>query len=830
MKSYHCKTKRIVIALMLVSLPALMFAYSVRGRFVESVSGEACIATHYNIYAAKDTVKPLLSGSSDMEGGFSQTLPEAGRYILKADYPGFRNISVIFNLTESKPDMDLGIVKFEDEGKKLDEVVVVARKDLIQSDGTKLTYDVEQDPSAAGNTVMEMLRRVPMVTVDGEDNIKVKGQSNFKIYINGKPDPMLSGDPKAVLKAMPASSIKKIEVITDPGAKYEAEGTAGILNIITVQKQSLEGYNGSVRGSFGSGYYSGSLYARTKVRNVTSAVRLNGYNGSILQSHGRSSYEREDFGDAIDHFYRSKSESLNKSTYWQGGLDVSWEPDTLNLFTVSASYSRRGGHSMENIFYSMSSAEEDLQWSYRNDSRYNYSRTGISVNTSYQHTFPNNKLHTLTMTYQFDYGRTPTKRERRSFDYFNFPGNEEPFRTNTANNYYGTHTFQVDYVLPLFGDKHTFETGAKGVIRPNRESRWTASSANGNDYNDDSALRLTQHNDVYALYVSYSAKFGKFSGRAGLRYEHTRMGIDYKKLFNTGDYKDFTQRLNDWVPNASLTYKLTDNSSLLASYAMRIWRPSVGQLNPFVNDLTYGELSYGNPDLKSEKSHRFELKYSNYGGKLGGEFSVSYLQSDNEIYTYRFLQDGILNTTYANIGHYKSVDMGAWLEYAITPVMNISSWMGAYYQHIEAQSLDNTKSRGWQAVLNLNYSYTMPWRLRLDAWGGFWTPWKSLQSKGDDTGYYYGLSISRTFLKDNKLRVAVNAGDFLEGRRHYRNTTTTPTFRSKNNSDYSCWSLGISVSYNFGSLRSDVKRTRANVSNDDISNGSSGGNGGSKGN
>lgn len=135
-----------------------------------------------------------------------------------------------------------------DSVKELDEVVVMARRELIKSDGAKLTYDVEHDPSAGTNTVMEMLRKVPMVSVDGEDNIKVKGQSNFKIYVNGKPDPMLSGDPKAVLKAMPASSIKRIEVITDPGAKYEAEGTGGILNIITTTKQSLEGYNGNVRG------------------------------------------------------------------------------------------------------------------------------------------------------------------------------------------------------------------------------------------------------------------------------------------------------------------------------------------------------------------------------------------------------------------------------------------------------------------------------------------------------------------------------------------------------------------------------------------------------
>lgn len=814
-------------AFFLLVMPAVAQAFTVKGRFVESATGIPCEAVQYSIFFACDTVKSVISSSSDLQGVFSLNLTDAGKYILKASYPRMLSVSVPFELSDAVPTVDLGDISFNAGDKQLEEVVVVARRELIRSDGAKLTYDVERDPTSGNSSVMEMLRKVPMVSVDGEDNIKVQGQSNFKIYVNGKPDPMLSGDPKAVLKAMPASSIKKIEVITDPGAKYEAEGTVGILNIITTSKQSLEGYSGNVRSGFNTGNYGGSVYLLTKVRNVTVAARLNGYNGSILRNHSRSCVERENLNDDINHFYRTYGKTVNKFTYWQGGFDISWEPDTLNLFTFSANYAKQtsNGHTEQSV--TMSSIDDVLQWSYNRDFTTRYNRIGVSANASYQHTFSNSKQHTLTVTYQFDYGRTPSDNDQRTGGYVNFPSSYEPFRLHNTHNYYGIHTMQIDYVLPLFGEKHTFETGAKAVIRPNRESEWVSSSTDGVNYTTDSFIRLTQNNDVYAGYISYNARFGKFSSRAGLRYEYTRLGIDYHRLVNTNDYNDFERYLGDWVPNASLTYNLTNGSNVRAAYSMRIWRPSVNQLNPFVNDLTFGEISYGNPELKSQKYHKVELKYSNYGGKLGGEFSVGYSQSNNSIETYSFMQDDLLHDTYANIGHERIFNLGMYGEYGIITGMSFSAWVGSYYTHYEAKSLDNAKKHGWRTNVNLNFSYTMPWKLRLDAWGGFSTPWIDLQSKSDKNEYYYGLSLSRTFLPSDKLLVGISANGFLEGNRSGSYNTEGPGFRNKYSYSYHPWQIGVYVNYNFGSLRSDVKRTRSSISNDDISSETTGSKGGS---
>lgn len=813
---------RVTAALAGLSLPAICMGYAVRGHMVEAETGDDLMGAPYNIYAAADTLRPVVSGAADMEGRFAQEIKRSGKYVFKVQYAGRVPLKVAFEVSDAASDVDLGVLKLSNTDSHLDEVEVVARRELIRSDGAKLTYDVERDPSSATNTVMEMLRKVPMVSVDGDDNIKVKGDSNFKIYINGKPDPMLSGDPKSVLKAMPASSIKRIEVITDPGARYEAEGTAGILNIITVQKQSLEGYTGTARIGVSNSGYNVSLYARTKIRNVTASARVNGYNGRVLGAHNYSHSEREDFSSDLNHWYRTDRKGINKFSYWMGGLDVSWEPDSLNLFTVSASYQSVYDCSRVVQSLSMSSIDEVLQWSYRRRFCNVGNNIGVSANVSYQHTFPGNKQHSLTFTYQFDYGKSPQDNNQYSYDYVTFPGSHEPYMLHNTLNFYSIHTLQADYVLPLFSDKHTLEAGAKAVIRPNRESEWNASSPDGLEYVDDKYIKLTQHNDVYAGYVSYNLSVGRFSGRAGLRYEHTRLGIDYHRLMNVGEYDDFNQGLNDWVPNASVTYKLSDPSNLRLAYSMRIRRPRIGQLNPFRNDLTFGEIDYGNPDLKSAKVHSLELKYSNYGGKLGGEMSVSYRQSDNSITNFEFMDNGVLNSTYANIGKYRNFDLGAYVEYEINSLMNASVWLGGCYEDYKAPGLNNLRSHGWQGVVNMNYSYTMPLKIRLDAWGGTWSPWIDLQGKGDNWGYYYGFAISRNFLPKDALRISMNVNNFLQSSQTYRNISTTATTRTQSSYIYKNWRLGLSVSYNFGSLRNDVRRTRASVDNDDVSTGSSG--------
>ena len=187
-----------------------------------------------SIERSGDTLHAVKLAVTDAEGRFSEKIDSIGRYRILISSVGKKPIKREFYLSDTDSIADLGVLYTREESELLKGVEIVVQKPLVKSDPDKITYSIENDPDSKTSTTMDMLRKVPMVTVDGEDNIKVKGSSSFKIYVNGKPNAMMSTNPKEVLKSLPANSVKEIEVITEPGAKYDAEGIGGILNIVTV--------------------------------------------------------------------------------------------------------------------------------------------------------------------------------------------------------------------------------------------------------------------------------------------------------------------------------------------------------------------------------------------------------------------------------------------------------------------------------------------------------------------------------------------------------------------------------------------------------------------
>ena len=191
MSNLFLTTKRIIALTLLmstISLPALCVDYRVSGKVVSKTDGETCPGATYRIFLSTDTVTPAAFNVTDAEGYFNQPLPSEGDYIMKIEYIGMKNAQRLFSLSKDSPSAGLGAIALSPDDETLDEVVVIAKKKLVESDGATLTYNVEDDPESQTNSTIEMLRKVPMVTVDAEDNIKVNGNSNFKILINGKGD------------------------------------------------------------------------------------------------------------------------------------------------------------------------------------------------------------------------------------------------------------------------------------------------------------------------------------------------------------------------------------------------------------------------------------------------------------------------------------------------------------------------------------------------------------------------------------------------------------------------------------------------------------------
>ncbi|MGN1238002.1 MAG: TonB-dependent receptor plug domain-containing protein, partial [Muribaculaceae bacterium] len=310
-----------------------MAQFAVKGIVADSTGTGEAYAT-IRIYNLPDTTKAVRLGTTAEDGSFSQSLPQAGKYCINISSVGKSPLKRDFEVTKSNPIANLGTLTISDASTTLGEVQVVAQRPLVKTEIDRISYDIQADEDSKTNTIFEMLKKVPRVTVDGEDNIKVDGSSDFKIFKNGRPNSSWSRNPKEVLKSIPASMIKRIEVITEPGARYDAEGVSGILNIVTMDNTSMSGVLGSIGGAVNqNGSTNAFTYLTTQAGKLTTTLNY-GYNYMAPGNAGGHSETYRCFKDSNNEIFENTS-SHNHGYVHYGNLESSLDIDTLNLVTLS---------------------------------------------------------------------------------------------------------------------------------------------------------------------------------------------------------------------------------------------------------------------------------------------------------------------------------------------------------------------------------------------------------------------------------------------------------------------------------------------------------------
>ena len=795
----------IAVTLAATTVSTLATDYKVKGVLVDSLFNEGEPYVTIRIYPDKKNAKPVKVGITDENGCFVETLASAGRYSVTFTAIGRQETSMGFEVTDADPIADLGNIIIKDCEDMLNEVEVVARKPIIKAEPDKFVYDLSEDPATKSNTIIDMLRKVPMVTVDGDDNIKVNGSSDFKIYLNGRPDPMLSQNAKDVLKSMPASSIKKIEVITEPGAKYDAEGVGGILNLVTETRSNTEGFLANFTVAANNRDATGTVYARAKQGKVTLSAN---YSNIRQFDNTHTNYgEREIFNSSSEHYDILKMDITQHAQVHIGDLQLSFEADTLNLFTLSGNVVAVKGNGIIDGDFQMLDIDHRLTWSYKSMIDANIDYTTASANAAYQHTF-RRPGHNIVLSYQYNYGKTGRKMTNNYFDYYNYsPMQNHCNEVITPSN---EHTIQLDYVNP-FNQMHTLETGAKYINRrSNNSSNYYLDNAGSFVWDENSSVDMQQYQDIAALYASYTFNYKKFGFNAGLRYEHTRMGVD----FMTKGYEDFSSTLNDFVPSAMVSYRIGVAGMLRMNYNRRITRPNIDSMNPFYDTSIPTNVQYGNPNLTSVENDQVTLSISDFSHRIGYTLSLRYNQTSNMINQYTYIDNSVFYTTYHNFGSQKMTTLSAYATWTITPKIRLSLNGAINYTDYKDTEMHISNS-GWSGNIGGDFNYDMPWKLRLNAYGGYGTQSISLQGRG--TGWnYYGLSISRKFLKEDRLEVAINANQFLTPYVDYVTITETDAFRSEQTFRNAQWKVGISISYRLGGLKQDVKKASKSIVNDDL--------------
>ena len=836
--------KQTLISMALILMLALcakaqntQHSYTITGVVADSVTHEGEPYATLTIARADSAANPLKQALTDIKGRFSISSSGTGSYLLMVRSMGRKPMQRAYTVDATTRTIDLGTLLLQDGGNQLETVEVVAYKPLVKADIDKIAYSVEDDPEANTNTVIEMLKKVPMVTVDGQDNIRVNGNSSFKIYVNGKPNNMMTKNPKEVLKSMPASSIKKIEVITNPGPKYDAEGVGGILNIVTEGK-GPEGYNATFSGRANNSSYGGGLYATVKQGKLTMSVN---YNASSNHSPKGYTYsDRSQIGTDGTVTSSTVADGYTKGhSLWQGGdVEASYEIDTLRLITGSFSLSKfTSKRDALNTAFSTVPATGQRLYGYRSPSHSKENWDDYSASLDYQRSF-SVKDRLLTLSYRLE--SSPSTSDSRYLytdreaadDWQTFIDRMRDQRMDGDENTM-EHTFQIDYTTP-FAKHHTWEAGVKYILRRNKSDndRYNLGTGDKDEtYDSDNSSHYRHHNDILAAYTGYGLTLDKWSARLGLRYEHTLQKVEYLLGRGTNFHKNF----DDLVPSARLGYKFSDATNLSLGYKMRINRPGIWYLNPYLDDRIPDAISQGNPNLDTEKSHAVDLQFSSYNSKLTYTLTGTYRFVNNSIESVdRLVNDrdieGLPNPTgkdviyssYANIGHIQYAGLMAYANW--TPITNTRITLNGSvgYSHMsDGQSLRN---HGWCTNIDASLQQTFAKTWIFNASYYVQTPQPTLQGK-DARYQWYNFSLSKSFMDKRLTLTAYIINPF--GKRYfcYRSETVADNFRTTASSSWCQLYYGVSVRFRIGKLKASVKHTERTVENNDVKQGGRGGKG-----
>lgn len=696
--------------------------------------------------------------------------------------------------------------------KYLDQVTVSAVRPLVKMEADKMTYDVQGDADSKSATVLDMLRKVPMVTVDGQDNIKVNGSGAFKVYVDGKPSPMFSNNPSQIFKMMPASSVSKIEVITNPGAKYDAEGAVGVLNLVLAKagagggQQTINGLTGTVRGQIGNRGYGGGVSFSAQEGKLSVSGNLT------------TGYQRLKDIDFVSDRYESNGEHVNQTLttnqrthFGMGTLSLSYDLDSLNtlggslgltMFRIKSRYNPTiTTYPSSEAYYPSIEGLEPFTYGYSSSALQKY--TSIDASADWQHFFSDDRSHYLTLSYLFSH--TPQRSETTQ-DYDDVSGMQDLFSKTRPTS--SEHTIQLDYVRPL-AEGQTLNLGGKYINRQNRSKSYYYNLGTNSEEVPSGEVDYRHSNNIAAGYAEYELSKGIFSGKGGLRYEHTWQKIEYKQ----GDGQNYSTDYGNLVPSLSLNVRPSMTSNIGLTYNIRISRPGITYLNPYIDRTNPLQISYGNSDLEVEKNHNIGLSYSTFSSKFMMNIGLQQSICNNRISEYSFIKDGIINSTYGNIVKERNTSLNLFINWLALPKTRLTLNGGGTYADLRSSQLDQ-RNHGWEGNLMLGVQQTLPWDLKLSM---YWIGnTKSYTLQGWNTGFNLGvLGLTKSFLND-RLNVSIQGvtGIGNHGKLKIDTYTRGHDFENKQKINVPISQFSLTVSYTFGNTKVRAKEHKSRIEND----------------
>lgn len=745
----------------------------VSGVIIDSLTGKPVEYATVALFEIKSG-KPIDGGVTDVKGAFLLKGVPDGEFKFVASFIGYKNFEVAkLTIGKGNKEQNLGTINLPPDVRSLAEVTVVGEKPIVEDKVDRLVYNAEKDISNAGGDAGDVLRKVPMLSVDLDGNVSMRGSQNIRVLINGKPSTIVANSVADALKMIPSDQIKTIEVITSPSAKYDAEGSAGIINIIT-KKNTLQGITGSV--DMAAGNRSSNLFGNVNLRTKKLGVSINGGGRMIYPpTGGYINISRQlPSGDLLR--TRQENDGQQLGGFGNVQLSVDYSPTAKDNFTLSVRNSRRA-FNLENTQQSYSIFGTVTTPTFGNQIDTKNIGNNLDVNFDYTRKFEkeNKEFSVLAQLSQNTGDNSYTRDQYRGAS-----AGEIFYRESNPNkSYTQERTLQIDYQDPL--SKYAqIETGAKMILRHiESDFRFNYDSTGRGNYiaNPQRTNIFSYDQNVFAGYLSFLFQTtNKWGFKPGLRYEYTQIGAQYQDAPKVN-----LPNFGTLVPSMTVSKSLKGGKTIRFSYNRRIQRPSVQFLNPNVAQSDPFNVSFGNPNLDPEYTNNFEVNLSTFFKTTTLNFSVYTRLTTNSIETVRFrggqelfnqltqaqgvsvgnvvINNNTLLTTYQNIGSNSAYGFNVFAMVKPIRTLTINGNVDVRYITLNSPAL-GVSNQNWTFNLfgQVQYQLGKDWSAQLFGFGRA----REIQLQGTRGGFMgYSLNILKEF-KKQQASLGFGAENFLQ--------------------------------------------------------------------
>ncbi len=809
----------------------------ISGTLIDSTTKQPLSYASVAIFRAAGKT-PLNGVLTDDKGAFKIDGIHPGEYKIRITYVGYPD-KVVGGIvtTDSKPDKNMGQINVASSARALNEVSVTAQAPLIENKIDKIVYNAEKDLTAAGGNATDVLQKVPLVAVDINGNVSLRGDQNVRVLINGKPSGATSASLSDVLKTIPADQIKSIEVITSPSAKYDAEGSAGIINIITKQK-NMTGLSGSISGGIGTRQNNGNFNLNYNKNRFSLSMNIGG-NYTWPQTSLTGFYNNIKTSDTVHTSTTSNGTNYVKRYGAIGNVSANYDFNAFNSLHTNIRLNQGGFNTVANSqsqFTNLMITPYDIK---TGDTSYNYSSKslghnsfgGFDWNVDYTHKF-HKEGEELDLSTQWSHSRTVTDFTSTYLNTDQLPNSKA--NINGLNNEY---TLQADYTLPI-NKVFKLEAGGKEILRRlvgTQDAFAYDAAASTPDmpvFDNPNSEIYNYSQDVTAAYGVLTITLPKgYTLLVGARDEITNISGAPQTASSDTTLRPFSNSYNTFIPSLTIQKALSSTQTIKLAYSKRITRPGLTSLNPYDNKTNVLAQTEGNPYLAPEVSQTIEFDYITFVKSSVINMSVYYKHTGGLIESIAapilvqvdstHAQPGTLTSSH-NIGNNNS--FGGSFFGSVSPIRNITmrANINAYTYKpdptglfIQDQTQDGTYVQ-YNGFAMAEYDAKSGFIASVFTFGS--SPRHTIQGTNPSFSIF-GVGVRQQLMK-KKASIGINVLQPFNKYKDFNSSLSSPGFVQTSTFQFPFRSVGINFSYSFGKTTFSADKNKIN--NDDIKQGDQG--------